>query len=116
MLSRTLLLKVQSFVDSWSGLGRGLVGLLRGFTYKCKSGIAPILHLCVRSKSVIHRFYTYIWTGSRAVCGVEDVVDAEVAVREAGDGPPPGLKGSIAEGPNHSNFSAQNSVHNSARI
>ena len=28
----------------------------------------------------------------------------------------PGLKGSIAEGPNHSNFSAQNSVHNSVRI
>ena len=27
-----------------------------------------------------------------------------------------GLKGSIAEGPNHSNFSAQNSVHNSVRI
>ena len=28
----------------------------------------------------------------------------------------PELKGSIAEGPNHSNFSARHSVHNSVRI
>ena len=62
--------------------------------------------------------FNYVWALAKSVPVMRAYSSTEMsscaslqpAVQE------PGLKGSIAEGPNHSNFSAQNSVHNSVRI